>query len=92
MDDSFPTTDQIRSLWISEGECAPGDGARDSIDLEAGFERWLDRLKAEAGREALTRYAHHIDEKASALIGVPVSSEKASQVRDYCDLQYPLGE
>ncbi len=54
-------------------------------ELDAAWNAFLNLVR----REALDGLAEHIDWTASQFLGVRVGSQKAQDVRDYRDTQYP---
>ena len=51
MNSFTPTTGQMRMVYITEGAHLPAAKAYDHAEASAEFDRWLNRVKAEAWEE-----------------------------------------
>lgn len=84
-----PNTIQVRTTYITEGAHLPAAKAYDHAEASAEFNRWLNRVKAEAAREALTQYASEFEGEGSEWIGPMGPTLIARDVRNFITEHYP---
>ena len=83
------TTAQMRMVYITEGAHLPAAKAYDHAEASTEFDRWLNQVKSEAAREALTQYASEFEGEGSEWIGPMSPTLIARDVRNFITEHYP---